>query len=135
MEADFLILADSVQVQGDKLYMLGGGWSFVWARDLPAVHPMGIAAGVLVDWMETHMKHQFRLEIRNEDLGQSIWKAEGEFEQGRLPGMSNGMRQRVLVAFNLPLPLQEAGDYLAELLINGTVLKRESFKVALQKQA
>ncbi len=135
MDADFLILADSAQVQGDKLYMLGGGWSFVWVRDFPAAHPMGIAAAVLVDWMETNIRHQFRLEIRNEDLGQSLWKAEGEFEQGRPPGTPSGMRQRVLVAFTFSLPLQQAGDHIAELSINGTVLKQEWFKVALQKQA
>jgi hypothetical protein len=30
ISADFLILADSAQVQGDKLHMLGGGWTFIW---------------------------------------------------------------------------------------------------------
>jgi hypothetical protein len=133
VEADFLILADSAQVQSDKLFMLGGGWAFVWAREFPAAHPMAVAAGLIVDWLETNIRHKLLIEIRNEDTGESLWKAEGEFEQGRPPGIPNGMWQRVLVAFNLTLQIQTAGDYLAELKVNGEVLKSRPFKVGLQK--
>ena len=52
--ADFLILADAAQVQGEKLYMLGGGWSLIWAKEFPAQHQMAVAAGILVPWMETN---------------------------------------------------------------------------------
>ena len=48
LEPDFLILADSAQVQGEKLFMLGGGWSQIWAKTFPAQHQMAVAAGILL---------------------------------------------------------------------------------------
>lgn len=126
---DFLILADAVQVQGDKLFMLGGGWSFIQVAKFPAAHLMGVAAGVLVPWLEANRSHQFSFRIRNEDGHQNLIQADGTFEQGRPPGTPHGTTQRVLLALNFALSLDRPGQYVAELEINGTLATRQPFRV------
>jgi len=128
MEADFLILADAAQVQGDKLYMLGGGWSVIWAKQFPVTHPMAVVIGVLVSWQETNQRHQFRLEILSAD-GESKANAEGEFEMGRPPGLPAGAAQRMMIVANLALQLDGPGHFEAVLTLDGTVGKRASFGV------
>ena len=67
ISADFVILCDAAQVQGEKLFILGGGWSQIWAKQFPAQHQMAVAAGILIPWLETNAKHQFHLQVRSED--------------------------------------------------------------------
>ena len=129
MEADFLILADSAQVVGDKLYMLGGGWSVLHAAQLPTVHSMAVAVGILVDWMETNTRHTFKLDIRNEDMSQTLATLEGEFEAGRPPGIPRGSQQRLPLAFNFSLKFENPGQCVARLLIDGQHVKKVSFMV------
>jgi len=128
MEADFLILADAAQVQGDKLYMLGGGWSVVWARQFPVSHPMAMVIGILVSWQETNQRHQFRLEILSAD-GESKANVEGEFEIGRPPGLPAGVTQRMMIAANLALQLEGPGQFEAVLSLDGAISRRASFTV------
>ena len=105
ISADFLILCDSAQVQGDKLYMLGGGWSQMRVKQFPAQHQLAVAAGILIPWMETNARHQFKLQMRTED-GAVLAKAQGEFEQGRPPGLPPGTTQRVMLAINMSIRIE-----------------------------
>lgn len=135
MEADYLLLTDGAQVAGDKLYVLGGGWIIVWADKFPVIHQMTIAAGILVDWMETNRQHQFRFELRQEDeQNRTVWFAEGGFEQGRPAGMPAGARQRIQMAIPLPAPLSAPGEYSVRLLLNGREAKASSFTVVDRTQ-
>ena len=95
LSADFLILADAAQVQGEKLYLLGGGWAMIWAKEFPAQHQMAVAAGILVPWLETNAKHNFRIIVRAED-GTLFTDVGGEFEQGRPPGLPPGLPETAL---------------------------------------
>ncbi len=128
LEVDFLILADAAQVQNEKLFMLGGGWTFVRAQTFPAVHPMSVALGVLVPWMQTNQRHKFRLEVRNEDTKAVVVTAEGEFEQGRPPGIPPGMTQRVTMAFNFALQIEAPAQFVAEVSVNEQLLKSRGFR-------
>jgi len=133
---DFFFLADSAQTSDGKLHMLGGGWSRVVTQKLPTVHPMAIAAGVGVPWLETNIKHHFVLEIRNEDTNEVLVKAEGAFETGRPSGMAVGSRQRALIAMTMGLQFSRAGQHVAELCVNGgAVIRREPFEVVYQGPA
>lgn len=125
---DFLILADSAQVQGDKLYMLGGGWSLVWSKSFPTTHQFAVAAGILVPWMETNQRHQFRLQVRTEDQTQ-LAEVGGEFERGRPAGLPAGTTQRVLLALNIAVRLERACEGQVELLLDGAVSKSVPFRV------
>ncbi|HEY8172322.1 MAG TPA: hypothetical protein VIH21_04480 [Dehalococcoidia bacterium] len=126
--ADFVILADSAQVQGEKLYMLGGGWSAVWAKEFPTQHQMSVAAGILIPWMETNQKHEFKLQIRTEDQT-VLGEIAGNFEQGRPAGLPAGSTQRVMLALNVTVRLERASDAQAELWLDGVVAKSVPFRI------
>lgn len=126
--ADFLILADAAQVQGDKLYMLGGGWSLVWAKEFPAQHQMSIAAGILVPWLETNRRHAFRVAVRTEG-GATLGEFGGEFEQGRPAGLPAGATQRVMLSVAFAVRFDAATEASAELWLDGALAKSVPFRV------
>jgi hypothetical protein len=131
--ADFLILADSAQVQGEKLYMLGGGWSAVWAKEFPTNHQMAVAAGILVPWMETNQRHRFRIQIHTED-GAKLGEIAGEFEQGRAAGLPAGMTQRVMLSVNVGVRLERACEAQADLWLDDTLAKSVPFRIVQRPQ-
>lgn len=128
IHADFVILCDSAQVQGQKLYMLGGGWSQIRVKQFPAQHQMAVAAGIMIPWMETNLKHNFKLQLRSED-GSLFGEVQGEFEQGRPPGLPPGSSQRVMLAMNLNIRVEKACEAVAELLLDGEVARTVPFRV------
>jgi hypothetical protein len=128
LQADFLILADSAQVQGEKLFMLGGGWSQIMAKQFPAQHHMAVAAGILIPWLETNMQHEFRVEVRDED-GKKFGEISGKFEQGRPPGLPPGTTQRVMLAINFTIRIEKPSEAVAELSLDGNVVKTVPFRI------
>jgi hypothetical protein len=113
MKIDILLTADSVQVANEKLYMLGGGWRYVYVRKFPTEHNMGVALGILVPWDQTNIRHDIEVVLLDEDGNQILESPliKGQFETGRPPGMSPGSEQRVLMAVNFRAPLKKAGRY------------------------
>ena len=68
MEVEWLILADSAQVLGNKLYLLGGGWDLLTVnREFPVDQRCAVALSVRVPWNETNQKHTFELEVAGEE--------------------------------------------------------------------
>ena len=128
LEADFLILADSAQVQGEKLFMLGGGWSQVWVKQFPAQHQMAVAAGILIPWMETNARHQFNVRVRDEE-GAVFSEVSGSFEQGRPPGLPAGATQRMMLAINLTIRMEKPCEAVAELSLDEKLAKSVPFRV------
>jgi hypothetical protein len=128
ISADFLILADSAQVQGEKLYMLGGGWSTIWAKQFPAQHNVAVAAGILIPWLETNVRHQFKVAIRAEDQT-AFGEVSGEFERGRPAGLPAGTTQRMLLAVNMGIKIERACEAVAELTLDGEVVKSVPFRI------
>jgi hypothetical protein len=128
LSADFVILADSAQVQGEKLFMLGGGWSLIWAKEFPAQHAMSVAAGILVPWLETNSRHQFRIQVRAED-GTVFGDITGEFEQGRPPGLLPGTTQRVMLTINLSIRIERPCEAVTELSLDGKLAKTVPFRI------
>jgi hypothetical protein len=126
--ADFMILCDAAQVQGDKLSLLGGGWSMIWARQFPTNHQMAVAAGILVPWMDTNQRHEFRISVRTED-GASLGEYRGSFEQGRPAGLPAGSTQRVLLAVNFALRIEREMGAVAELWLDDAMAKSVPFRV------
>ena len=131
ISADFVILCDSAQVQGNKLYMLGGGWSQITARQLPTQHGFAVAAGILVPWMDTNIRHRFELQVRTEDGG-VLAQAQGEFEQGRPPGLLPGSAQRFMVAINLSVRIEKPCEAVLELSLDGNLTKTVPFRIVQQ---
>src|SRR5437870_630823 len=57
-----MLLADSVQAVGGKLYILGGGWSITGPPT-----PSGIAILIEVPWDQTNRKHPWKPELLDSD--------------------------------------------------------------------
>ena len=128
ISADFVILCDAAQVQGEKLFMLGGGWSLIWAKEFPAQHQMAVAAGILIPWLETNSRHRFRIQVRAEQ-GTIFGDVNGEFEQGRPPGLPPGTTQRVMLTLNLGIRFTEPCEAVTELFLDDALAKTVPFRI------
>jgi hypothetical protein len=125
---EWLILADYAEVNGGKLYLMGGGWEAIGAESLPVIRPIGIAAGVRVPWTQTNQRHTVEIEVQDEDA-QQVAKIDGQFEVGRPPGIPSGQPQRFQLAMNMHLSFQRAGGYLVVARLNGKTFARTPFRV------
>lgn len=85
------MLADSAQVQGGKLYVLGGGFDTISARSLPVVHrslTLAMVAEVQPD--ERHRDLEIVISLVDED-GQSLdVEAKGKLRVGAPPNLPPG---------------------------------------------
>src|SRR5215210_6399036 len=116
-----MLLCDAAEEVGGKLYILGGGWSYVLTPGLPING--ALAVRVSVPWNEANYRHRVRATLMTEDgepvdLGEGPIVAEGDFEVGRPAGISPGtaLDAAFVLKFN-GLPLQ-VGGYVWELYIN-----------------
>ena len=117
-----LLLADAAHAVGGKLYILGGGWSVLYADVSYA-----IALKIQVPWVEAASTHTFRLELLDED-GQVVVGPDGEtpmatvdgtFSTGIPPGVRHGSPLDAVAVIPLPpIPLQ-IGRYEWRLTIDG----------------
>jgi len=134
MEIEWLILADSAQVVGNKLYLLGGGWDAIMVhKGFPVNQGLSIAVSIKVPWNSTNQKHNFEIEIVGEDPQteeqKSMAKMGGQFEVGRPPGIPQGEDQRIQMAMNLELPLDAPGSKTVLARIDGEEARRTQFRV------
>ena len=119
MNVEWLILADAAQVNGNKLYLLGGGWDrLTIRRPFPVTHVMAVAAAFRVSWNETNQKHDWEIEIVDAD-GSSQGKVSGKLEVGRPAGVTPGQDQRIQIAVGMNLQIARAGTYSLVARLNG----------------
>ena len=129
-----MLLCDSAQAVGNKLYILGGGWSVTGPEPVPSA----LALYVKVPWDEANIRQRLRLELVDSDgrevlagepdAGEPI-QIETEFEVGRPAGLTPGTPIDVSLAINLgALPLPPGGRYEWRLTVNGEV--REGWSAA-----
>jgi hypothetical protein len=134
MDVEWLILADSAQVIGGKLYLLGGGWdNLTVTKPFPIDQRFAIAAAIKVVWNETNQRHTFEVEIISEDkvteAPKSLMKAGGQFELGRPPGILPGQEQRFQFALEGALKIENPGTKTIIMRIEGQEMRRLSFYV------
>jgi hypothetical protein len=120
-----LLLADAVQAVGGKLFVLGGGWSFMRGHV-----PFGIAVKIDVPWNEALMPHEFKLELVDADGGTArvhlpdreaieFPTFDGKIEPSIPPGLPPGTPVDHVFALNFgPTPLSP-GRYEFRLSIDG----------------
>ncbi len=122
-----MLLADSAQAVGGKLYVLGGGWTVAG----PAPTPMALAIKIEVPWDRGNITHQLVIELLDAD-GQPVEapmppegvpapiRLESAFEAGRPPGLKPGTPLDVVLAINFaPFPLEPGARYEWRLSIGG----------------
>ncbi len=134
MEVEWLILADSAQVVGNKLYLLGGGWDVLTVNSgFPLDQRCALAMAVKVPWNETNRKKTFEIEVMGEDPAteqpKAILKVGGQFEIGRPPGIPPGQDQRVQIAMETNVRIEYPGTKLIVARIEGEEMKRTFFNV------
>jgi hypothetical protein len=129
MEVEWLILADSAQVNGGKLYLLGGGWDVLTVNAMfPTQRHMGVATAFRIPWTETNVRHNVELRIVTDD-GVEIAKLGGQVEVGRPPGIPVGSDQRAQLAAEFVLNFAKTGVYSIIALIEGEERQRTHFRV------
>lgn len=120
-----MLLCDAVQEANGKLFILGGGWTYIGPA--PEVGPMGIAIMMEVPWADANKKHRFQLTLCDADMkpvpvgpeGQTVILG-GEVEVGRPAGAPAGNPFTVPLAINVgPLPLPGGARYLWILEVDG----------------
>ncbi|MGI9595514.1 MAG: DUF6941 family protein [Acidimicrobiales bacterium] len=115
-----MLLCDSAQVAGGKLYILGGGVAVVG----PKPQPLALALQITIPWDRANVQHEWRIELFDED-GRLVTISEkpvvirGKFEAGRPAGLRPGSPLGVSLAINLtPLPLPSGSSYAFGLTID-----------------
>src|SRR5712691_544158 len=110
MEDVTLLLCDYAEAVNGKLYVMGGGWTILFAADRPV--NMSVAALIAVPWDQTNRPHEVALELLTVDgdaveaQGQPVTLT-GQFEVGRPPGVKPG------TSFNTPFVWNIIGLILA----------------------
>ncbi len=129
MQVEWLILADSAQVVGNKLYLLGGGWDrLIVNKEFPTEHRVGIALALRVPWNQTNERHEFEIEIASEDAA-TIAKVGGNFEVGRPAGIPPGQDQRVQLAVETTIKFEGPGTFVIVAKLDGKEGQRVPFHV------
>jgi hypothetical protein len=140
-----MLLCDSAQAVGGKLYILGAGWSQLLLPDVPT--PMTLAVKLEIDWHQANDPHRVTVSLLDGD-GQQVSvqahsaEAEGEepqlvdvpvtneliVETGRPPGLAPGTSLDAPLVFSFVLALP-AGSYVWELQVDGEPEARAAFRV------
>lgn len=116
-----LIPADSAQVVGNKLYLLGGGVSIIG----PKAQPLSMALLLRIPWDRANIPHAWKLEVVDEDgmvveIGGKAVSVGGNVEAGRPVGAQPGSPLQVPMVVNFPnLPVPGGHTYVFRLSIDG----------------
>lgn len=115
-----ILMADAVQVTDGKLFILGGGLGVIGPRP----QHISVAVRIGVPWDQANVKHQWRLDLTDED-GHSVLIREkpvslnGQFEAGRPAGVAPGSELWVPLGINFgALPLPRGKRFTWNLFIN-----------------
>jgi hypothetical protein len=129
MNTEWLILADSAQVMGGKLYLLGGGWDVLSVNQaFPAARHCAVAASYVVPWNETNQRFDVEIVFVTED-GRELAKIAAQVEVGRPAGTPPGSNQRAQIAAELDLQFEGPGVYSIISNVQGGEDLRTSFRV------
>jgi hypothetical protein len=131
-----MLLCDSAQSIGGKLFILGGGWSLL--RKTDNLMTMALAVKLSIPWSRANERHDVEARLVTEAGAEVLHedqpiRAEGAIEVGRPPGLRQGTpldAAFVLTFQNLSL---DPGGYVWELRerrgSDAVVLAREQFQV------
>ncbi len=130
MQIDYLILADWAEVINGKIYVQGGGWTTITAREpVPVSRTIAIAVSPRVEWHETNTPHDLVIRILREEGQAELARIDARFEVGRSAGLPQGSSQPHPMAVNLPLTFERAGEYEVRASIDGEEVTTLSFRI------
>ena len=127
-----MLLCDAAQVQGGKLYILGGGWSRV-----VKLQPIQMALGInmSIPWHAANKPMQLIVRLLDADgnplrdpTNEPI-RTEGQMEVGRPPGLKSGTLLDSTIAIGMPAMDLNFGAYTWVLELDGETLDSVTFEV------
>ena len=125
------MLADAAQVQGGKLFVLGGGFDTISAREMPVVHrSLALAMVAEVDPEERHRDLEITIELVDEDGHSLDVEARGKLRVGAPPNLPPGAHSVVPIVspfYNLKFP--EAKGYAFVVKFESEELARVRFRI------
>lgn len=127
-----MLLCDAAEAANGKLYILGGGWSHLYAPNTPV--NMALAIMLQVPWNRANEKHSLRATLVTEDnepvaIGGNPITLEAGFEVGRPPGLKYGTTLNMPVVFNAGGLILDEGGYVWELHVGGQRIAQTAFQV------
>ena len=133
MKLTSAMLADSAQVQGGKLFILGGGFDTITVRSTPATHrSLTLAMVAEVDPDERQRDLELHIALVDED-GQSIGvEAKGKLRVGAPPNLPPGSASIVPIVspfHNITFPA--AKGYAFVVTLDERELARIRFRVVV----
>ena len=133
MHVTTAMLADSAQVQGGKLFVLGGGFDTITAKKLPAIHrSLVVVLVVIVGPDERHRRLSLTITLLDEDGHDMDLTAHGELLVGAPPNLPPGASSTVpMVSPFANVKLPEAKGYVFSIRHEGEELARIPFRVLL----
>jgi hypothetical protein len=113
MQIEFVILADAVQVQNGRLFLMGGGLSLWRSGVYPIQALMGVGVSIVVDWSEAGAGKHYPLNITIADEANiPIMPAiNAQFQVGVPQEVPKGAPLRVPFAMMGPVPIPRPGRY------------------------
>ena len=135
MRLDYAFLADNIQIQSGKLYVLGGDIDRIWAVEFPCSPRVALVQKFVLDPGELDRPHKFTVVVMDAD-GRKIFVADQEVKVERNPQNESWREQGFLLPaeFIGALKFEKAGDYSFEILVDGTNLKSLPLHVIPQVQ-
>lgn len=130
-----MLLCDSAESVGGKLYILGGGWSQVQVPNNPI--NMALAVKLSIPWSHANRPIPIRASLYDEDRHEVIKLGEEEVpvevdarvEAGRPPGLRPGTSLDAPFVLNFPNVALPPGGYEWVLNVDGDEKARAPFRV------
>jgi len=132
-----MLLCDSAQAVGGKLYVLGAGWTQILMPNTPV--PMALAVRIRVPWDQSNQPFDVHLHLITAegapvDQGEGPVEARARMEVGRPPGIRRGAPLVSVLVLNIGALALPAGSYVWELDIDNVEYAREPFDVLERPQ-
>ena len=131
MKLNTAMLCDAAQVQGGKLFVLGGGFDTISARKLPIVHrSLTVALVAEVEPDERHRDLELLISLIDEDGNDLGIEAKGKMKVGAPPNLPPGSSSIVpIVSPFYNVRLEEAKGYAFVVRYEDEELARITFRV------
>lgn len=125
------MLADAAQVQGGKLFVLGGGFDTVTARSLPAVHRnLAVVLVAVIGPDDRHRDLELTISLIDEDGVATGVEAKGKLRVGAPPNLPPGASSTVpMVSAFSNIRFESAKGYAFTIWHDGRELARIPFRV------
>lgn len=128
-----VLLCDAAEAVNGKLYVLGGGWTTLFAPNRPT--SISLALVIAVPWDQANEPHDLTIELLDADggvveIGEQAVVVESRFEVGRPAGVKPGTALNTALTWNFGGLVLPTGSYEFKVGIDGEPVVGRPFTVA-----